>query len=175
MVIGIVGVFWWYRNVQKTPETLSESLPKDVDIVLNDVHHESTRHGIKEWAMDAGRAVYLNSENKVLFEDISATFFLKDGGTVLLTGQEGVLNTETQDMDITGNVVALGRGYEIRTEALSYRHQKGIIYSTVPFLIVGSTMQLAGHGMQFDFDSGKLSVQEKVKADISMKIKGLRN
>ena len=67
MVIGIVGVFWWYRNVQKTPETVLESLPKGVDIVLNDVHHESTRHGVKEWVMDAGRAVYLNSENKVLF------------------------------------------------------------------------------------------------------------
>ncbi len=175
MVIGIVVVFLWYRTVRKTPETVLESLPKGVDIVLNDVHHESTRHGVKEWVMDAGRAVYLNSENKVLFEDISATFFLKDGDTVLLTGQEGVLNSKTQDMEITGNVVARGRGYEIRTEALSYRHQKSIICSTVPFVIVGSTIRLAGHGMQFDFDSGRLSVQEKVKADIYLKIKELRN
>lgn len=165
MVFGIVAVFFWYRAILKTPETLLESLPKDVDIVLNNVHHESTRHGVKEWVMDAVRAVYLNAENKVLFDDISTTFFLKDGDTFLLTGQRGVLNTDTQDMKITGNIVALGKGYELRTEVLSYQHQKRIIYSTAPFSLVGDTIRLAGHGMRFDLDSGRLNVQEKVRAD----------
>ncbi len=169
MVFGIVAVFLWHRTVQKTPETFWESLPKDVDIVLNNVHHESTRHGLKEWAMDAGKAVCLNAENKILFDDITTTFFMKDGDTILLTGRRGVLNTETQNMEITGNVVARGKGYELRTEALSYLHQKRIISSTAPFLLVGGAIRLAGHGMQFDLDSGRLNVQEKVRADIVLK------
>jgi LPS export ABC transporter protein LptC len=171
MVLGIVAIFLWYRTAQKRAETLLTPLPKDGNMVLNDIHHESTKHGVKEWAIDAGRAVYLNAENKVLFDNISTTFFLKDGETVLLTGRRGVLNTETQDMEITGNVVARGKGYEVSTEALSYLHQERIIYSTAPFSLLGGTIRLAGHGLQFDFTSGKLNVQEKVTADIRLETK----
>ena len=171
MILGIVAVFLWYRSAQKTSVTFLKPLPKDGDMVLNDIHHESTRHGVKEWAIDAGRAVYLNAENNVLFDNISMTFFLKDGETVLLTGRKGVLNTETQDMKITGNVVARGKVYEVSTEALSYLHQERIIYSTDPFLLVGDAIRLTGHGMQFDFDTGKLNVQERVIADIRLETK----
>lgn len=165
MAFGIVAAFLWYRTVHKTPETFFESLPKDVDIALNNVHHESTRHGFKEWAMDAGRAEYLTAENKVLFEDISTTFFLKDGDTVLLTGKKGVLNSKTQDFEITGNVVVRGNGYEAKTDTLSYLHQKRIIFSKSSFLLVGDNIRLTGHGMQFDLDSGRFNVHKKVRAD----------
>lgn len=171
MVLGIVAVFLWYRTAQKRSETFLMPLPKNGNMVLNDIHHESTKHGVKEWAIDAGRAVYVNAENKVLFDDISTTFFLKDGETVLLTGQRGVLNTETQDMKITGNVVARGKGYQVSTESLSYRHQDRIIYSTAPFSLSGGTIRLAGHGIQFDCDSGILNVEKGVTADIRLETK----
>lgn len=140
-------------------------------MVLNNIHHESMRHGIKEWAIDAKKALYLNAENKILFDDIATTFFLKDGETILLTGRRGVLNTETQDMEMTGNVVAHGKGYEISTKALSYRHQTRTITSAAPFSLVGGPIRLTGHGIQFDLDSGKLKVQEKVIANIRMETK----
>lgn len=171
MVLGIVAVFLWYRTAQKRSETFLTPLPKDGNMVLNNIHHESTKHGVKEWAIDAGRAVYLNAENKALFDNISTTFFLKDGETVLLTGRRGVLNTETQDIEITGSVVVHGKGYEMSTEALSYLHQKRTISSTAPFSLVGGTIRLTGHGMQFDFNSGTLNVQKKVIANIRLETK----
>jgi LPS export ABC transporter protein LptC len=171
MVLSVVAIFLWYRTSQKTPAIFLKPLPKDVDMVLNNIHHESTRHGVKEWAIDAKKALYLNAENKVIFDDITTTFFLKDGETILLTGRKGVLHTETQDMEITGHVVARGKGYEMNTEALSYQHGKKIIASTAPFSLVGDTIQLTGRNMQFDFDSGKLNVQDKVTADIRLETK----
>ena len=171
MVLSIVAVFLWYRTTQKRSDISLMPLPKDVNMVLNDIHHESTKHGVKEWAIDAGRAIYVNAENKVLFDNISTAFFLKDGETVRLTGQRGVLDTETQDIEITGNVVARGKGYEMSTESLSYRHQDRIIYSTAPFALLGDMIRLAGHGIQFDFDSGTLNVQKGVTADIRLETK----
>ena len=162
MVVGVVSVFVWHRTV-RMPESLVESLPADVDIAMNNVHHESTKHGVRQWALDAEKAVYLNAENKVLFDDISTHFFLKDGETVLLTGRKGTLNTENEDIDITGNVVVKGKGYQLMTESLFYLHQDRVIVSAVPVMILGERLRLSGCGMQFDLNSGRFSLKEQVE------------
>jgi LPS export ABC transporter protein LptC len=80
-----------------------------------------------------------------------------------LTGHKGTLNTENEDIDITGNVVVKGKGYQLMTESLCYLHQDRMIVSAVPVMILGERLRLSGCGMQFDLNSGRFSLKEQVK------------
>lgn len=157
---GLIG----YRCFREDPEALLSVLPKTTDMTLNHIHHVATRDGIKEWVLDAESAQYQKSDNKTGFKDVSVTFFLKDGKTVDLSSSDGVLLTDTRDMEAWNDVTVWNGQYELKTDKLRYEHQTQTISTDTPFVIKGNGMEMTGESMTYNLQTEKATVSGSVKA-----------
>ena len=153
-----------YLRLREEPQALLSILPENKDVCLSRIHHVATRDGVKEWTLDAESAEYDKGEKKTVFKDILATFFLEDGKTVSLNSQEGILLTDTQDMEIWGNVVAQSGSYHLSTEKLLYEHKTKTISTETPVAIKGNGMKISGNSMTFNLQTEQVVVSGSVKA-----------
>ena len=85
-VVGLGFGFMSYLRVKEEPKALHSALHKESDVSLNRIHHVATRDGIKEWTLDAESAQYEKADNKTVFKDLVATFFLEDGNIIRTKG-----------------------------------------------------------------------------------------
>jgi len=160
--IGVVS----YLRFREAPKALFSALPKDMDLSLNHIHHVATRDGVKEWVLDADSAQYQKADNKTVFKNVSATFFLKDGKTIHLTGQDGVLLTDTKDIEVAGHVIVRSGPYKLNTDRLHYEHKTQTIFTDTPIAVTvkGNHMALTGDSLTFNLQTGQTVVRGKVRA-----------
>lgn len=137
------------------------------DLTLNNIHHVATQDGVTEWTLDAESAQYQRTEKKTVFRAVTATFFLKGGHKVHLQGDDGILMTETKDMQVSGHVVLDSGAYRLNTEKLTYRHGDRTISTETPVTIKGKLMTAAGGTMSFGLDSESLVLSDGVEAFFS--------
>lgn len=162
MVAGIG--FASYHHLREEPRALLSVLPKNTDVSLNHIHHVATRDGVKEWTLDAETAQFQRADNKTLFKDISATFFLNDGKTLHLNGRDGVLMTDSKDMEVWGDVVVRNGGYEFNADKLLYEHKSHTISTKTPIVIKGNGMEVTGDSMTFNLQTEQVMVRGRVRA-----------
>jgi LPS export ABC transporter protein LptC len=163
MVAGIGFGLVGYHRVREEPKALLSVLPKNTDVSLNRIHHVATRDGVKEWTLDAESAQYQKADNKTVFKDILATFFLNDGKTLHLNSRDGVLLTDTKDMEVWGDVVVQSSLYELNTDKLRYEHKTRTIFTETPIVIKGNGMEITGQGMTFNLQTERVVVRGRVK------------
>ncbi len=148
------------------PVALESVMPKKSDVCLNRIHHVATRDGVKEWMLDAESAQYEKAGSKTVFKDICATFFLEGGRAVTLSSRDGVLLTDTKDMEIWGDVVARSGSYELNTNKIRYDHKAQVLSTKTPIVIKGKGLEITGDRMTFDLQTEHVVVQGKVEAVI---------
>jgi LPS export ABC transporter protein LptC len=149
---------------KKKPVALESVMPKKSDVCLNHIHHVATRDGVKEWMLDAESAQYEKAGSKTVFKDICATFFLEGGRDVTLSSSDGVLLTDTKDMEIWGEVVARSGSYQLNTNRIRYDHKAQVLSTTTPIVIKGKGLEITGDRMTFDLQTEHVVVQGKVNA-----------
>ena len=146
--------------------TLKSVLPQKTDVSLNHIHHVATRDGVKEWMLDAESAQYEKAGSKTVFKGIRATFFLEGGRAVTVNSREGVLSTDTKDMEIWGDVVARSGPYQLNTNRVLYDHKAQVLATKTPVVIKGGGMEITGDRMTFDLQTEHVVVQGRVEAVI---------
>jgi LPS export ABC transporter protein LptC len=165
LVLGGLGAsFVAHHYGSKGREPSVSVLPKNEDVSLDKIHHVAVRNGIKEWTLEAESAQYQKAENRTTLNQIAATFFLQDGRTIHLTSRNGVLLTDTKDMEVTGNVVARSGSYALSTERLFYDHEKRSISTDSPVVVKGKGIDLTGKSMVFSLRTEKALVRGGVEA-----------
>jgi LPS export ABC transporter protein LptC len=164
MVAGIGFGVVSHHRLRKEPKAVLSVLPKNGDVSLNNIHHVATREGIKEWTLDAESAQYQKADNTTVFKDILATFFLNDGKTLHLNSRDGILSTDTKDMEVWGDVVVRSGGYELNADKLRYEHKTQTISTETPIVIKGKGMEITGDGMTFNVQTEQVVVWGRVKA-----------
>ena len=163
----ILLVFLQYRLVlEKNDSPISIGLSK-ANISIGKAHQTATRNGIKEWSLDAASAEYMDKNSQAIFKDLSMTFYLKDETKVYITANQGVLKTDSNDMEIYGNVVVRNKNYKLRCENLYYKHDQRIIFSKVPVNITGNSFELAADSMSLNLNTDKALFEGKVKGTFS--------
>ncbi|MBW2036143.1 MAG: LPS export ABC transporter periplasmic protein LptC [Deltaproteobacteria bacterium] len=158
-----VGLFSYY-HIRDKSDALISALPGGADVRLHHVHHVATRDGKNEWVLDAESARYEKTENKTVLKDLSATFFLKDGKTVHLAGDKGVLLADTKEMEVSGNVIVRSGSYETTTDKLHYDYKNRSISTSTPILLTGKRVQITGRSMVFYLNTEQIVVKGNVKA-----------
>jgi len=168
LTFGVVLiVFLQYRHVlEKNDISVSIGLSK-ANISIGKAHQTATRNGIKEWSLDAASAEYMDKNSQAIFKDLSVTFYLKDETKVYITANQGVLKTDSNDMEIYGNVVVSNKDYKLRCENLYYKHDKRILFSKVPVNITGASFELAADSMSLNLNTDKALFEGKVKGTFS--------
>jgi len=161
------AVFINYRRILKNPEKLVSSFPADSNLSIGKIHQTSTKNGVKEFTLDAASASYTASKKKVVLNDLSLTFFLKNKQEVYLTANKGILKTDSKDIEITGNVIVANENSKLFTKKIQYKHGQRLLLSKVPVKIVGNSYQLTADRMSLDLNTNKAVFEGKVKGAFS--------
>ena len=163
----ILLVFLQYRQVLEKNDSPVSIGKSDANIIIGRAHQTAPRNGIKEWSLDAASVDYMDKNSKAVFKDLSVTFYLKDGTMVYITANQGILKTDSNDMEIYGNVVVRNKDYKLKCENLYYKHDKRIIFSKTPVNLTGNSLELVADSMSLDLNTEKASFEGKVKGTFS--------
>jgi len=160
-------VFVGVRMVGKKQEQGTTSITSGANMSIDNVHQTATRDGVKEWSLEARSAKLMDSGEKALFTNVSVVFYLEDKSQVMMTAKEGVLNTATNDLTVTGNVVIDNSSYTMRTEKLHYKNNSRIVTVDEFVKISGKTMAFNADALTFDMNKRKIFMKGNVRGSIN--------
>jgi LPS export ABC transporter protein LptC len=170
--LGItLAVFITHRNSLDKKGHVGSDLRSKANISIGKAHQTAIKNGIKEWNLEAASVNYMVEKNQAIFQDLFITFYLKDKSQVYLTGNKGILNIDSNDMEISGNVVIKNAEYHLKTENLFYRHNRRIIFSKVPVTVTGAAFELAADSMSLNLNTNKTMFEGKVQGTLREVIK----
>lgn len=167
---GIIGIYIGFRPDPTTSESIPESIGPDATLSVGKIQQTSTRKGKKEWHLEANSAHYIKESNQMILKDLMVTFFLEDSSEVTLAADKGVLKTDTNDIEVSGNVMVKNNQYSLLTEKLNYAHKRRVLYSNVPATLSGKTAQISADSILFDLNQKKLTLEGSVETAITKKI-----
>ncbi|MGB2928007.1 MAG: LPS export ABC transporter periplasmic protein LptC [Desulfobacterales bacterium] len=167
----ILAVFVTHRHFLEKKEDVVSDIRSKANISIGKAHQTAIKNGIKEWNLDASSVNYMVNKNQAIFQDLSVTFYLKDKSQVYLTANKGILNIDSNDMEIFGNVVIKSSTYRLKTENLFYRHNRRIIFSKVPVTVTGAAFDLAADSMSLNLNTNKTIFEGKVEGTLHEVIK----
>jgi LPS export ABC transporter protein LptC len=170
--LGItLAVFITHKNsVDKKDHVVSGPRSK-ANISIGKAHQTAIKNGKKEWNLEAASVNYMAEKNQAIFQDLFITFYLKDKSRVYLTANKGILNIDSNDMEISGNVVIKNTRYHLKTENLFYRHNRRIIFSKAPVTVTGAAFELAADSMSLNLNTNKTMFEGKVQGTLREVIK----
>ncbi len=163
----VIAVFMGYRQISEAPEMLLSSIKDGANLSLGKIRQTATRDGKKEWSLEANSAHYIENENKAVLKELSITYFLNDESRVYLNADHGILDTNTNDIEFSGNVVVKNEDYQLRTERLNYRHEQRLIFTEDPVHISGEAANLKGDTLRYDLNAGKVVLTGNVAAALN--------
>jgi LPS export ABC transporter protein LptC len=172
LAIGtVVTVFVGYRHISNAPEMLISSIKDGANLSLGKIRQTATRDGKKEWSLEAGSAQYIENEKKAVLKDLFITYYLKDNREVYLNADNGVLNTDTNDIEFSGNVVIKNEDYRLETEKLNYEHQRRFIFTNDPVHISGDAAEVSAQSLTYDLTANKIVLTGNVATLITRNFK----
>lgn len=152
-VAAVGGFFAFHRYVLEKPETLLTELGDKAQLSLKKIHQTATRSGITEWSLDADSARYLDEDKQVILQNLSVEFFMDDDTRLLLTADQGTLQTGTNDIEVRKNVHVTKEDLELWTEALHYNHQKRILSSDTAVRILSNGSEVTANTFIYDLNT----------------------
>ena len=152
----ILAVFIRHKMILRNTKTPPPPDNTEATLSIKKFHHTATKNGDKQWFLEADSASFFADKNMARLTDISVTFYLKNDQNVYLRANNGQLNTKTNDMTISGNVVVTMPQYTLKTESLNYHHHSHIININSPVKITGSSITLTADTMSYKMKSGIL-------------------
>jgi len=163
----IIAVFIGYRRVSSAPELLLSSIKEGANLSLGKIRQTATRDGKKEWSLEAGSAHYIENDKKAVLKDLFITYYLKDDREVYLEAEEGILQTDTNDIEFSGNVVVRNEDYQLRTKRLSYENGPRVIFTNDPVQISGEDVQLSANSLKYDLNADRINLTGNVEGVVS--------
>ncbi len=163
LIISIVVVFIRHRTVQKNSSVSLRPETSEATLTIKNFHHEATENGEKKWTLEASSASLFAQQNMAQLTDISVIFSMKKGDALSIHAHKGVLNTKTNDMTVTGNIIAEIPPYSLTTESLNYQHGSRMIHINEPVEIIGQSMTLKAGALTYNIATGILTCENHVE------------
>ena len=163
----VVGAF--IKNSWNTQDQSRRKIPEpkksQASMEIKDVHYSHTNEdALKEWELNAKSAQFFKEKNLVIFKDVVVTFYSKEGKRYTLTGDQGQLFTDTQNIILTGSVVGKGYQGEFHTNSLKYDAQERKMRTSDKVRFQGKQLGVEGVGMVVDVEKERLSLLNDVRA-----------
>ncbi len=166
----IIAVFSAYRSMLDETAGIKSAIQSAAKMSLGKVHHTATRDGVIEWSLDANSARLLDEKKQLILDDLSAIFYMKDGKEAHLTAEKGLLHTDSNDIEVSGNVAVKSDNYVLKTEKLNYEHTRRILFSNVFVEISSDSEKLTADAISFDLNTKKTMLEGNVKGIFSENI-----
>jgi len=144
---------------ESLPAIAAEVTSEDGNLTLNNFEYRDVKKGNARWTVWADTATYFEDRKETVLDQVKAIFFLKNGGQVELLGERGVLHTDTNNMEISGNVgVTFGKDYKLTTDRLLYNRDKELIYTNEQLVLKGPGLTTKGQGMRLEIEKKSVSI-----------------
>jgi LPS export ABC transporter protein LptC len=167
LVISVAAIVLFMESRKSSPIPLLNVMSDKVDLQVKNINYTDVGDSGLKWEIKADSAKYIKSENLAMFDRVRVKLIMSDGKTIVMTGDKGILNTNTKDMEITGNVeVVSDRGDRLTTDILKYSGSERRIYSEVAVTMENARMQVRGMGMSLSLEDKDVALLSRVKADI---------
>jgi len=163
---GVIGIYIGFKPETQITESIPQSVEPDATLSIGKIHQTATRNGKKEWSLEADSADYIEKNNQMILKDLKVVFFLKDNSEINLKADQGILEIDSNDIEVSGNVVLKNNVYHLATEKLMYTNDRRVLYSNVPATIFSTSIQLTADSMAFDLNSKKLTLEGSVETTI---------
>jgi LPS export ABC transporter protein LptC len=153
-----------------SPKTLLKVMADNVDLQVKNVIYTDVGQSGEKWEIKADTARYLKKENLALFDKVQIKLVTSDGKTFLMTGDRAKLQTDTKNIEISGNVeIVSDRGDRFRTDMLRYTDADSTVHTDGAVTMGGGQMKIGASGMTLNIKKGHLSLLSKVKGQIQGK------
>jgi len=160
---GLLAVYIGYRRLAHAPEQLAAVIGDQAKLSLGKIRQTATRDGKTEWRLDAASAQYLEAGSKVLLKELTVVFYSNEDRSVTLSATDGVLNTESNDIEVSGDVTVENEEYTLTTASLHYRHDTRTISSDHPVTIERKTGgRLSADALSFDLNTNRVLMEGNV-------------
>lgn len=164
-VVALAVVFFQFRRQQLQPLPIPDLATKAL-MTLAKVHQTATKDGKVQWELDAATAQLEADSGEMRLTSPRIVFFTDNGDKVLLTAEKGVLNTRNNDMQVSGNVRLRDDRYTLLTEALVYQHDRHILRTDVPVIIIGRAFDLRANKMTYNLEENLAQFDGQVKGNL---------
>jgi LPS export ABC transporter protein LptC len=156
------------RSVKRLlPTLITQATCDDAKISLNNFDYCDVREGNARWMLQAAGARYFDDKQETVLSQVSAVFYLKEGGTVELKGDEGVLHNDSNNMEVSGNVrVRYGNNYTLVTDRLLYDREKELIHTTADVFLEGRGITLKGQGMRLEVATRTVCILKHIETTL---------
>jgi LPS export ABC transporter protein LptC len=155
------------RTEYSSEENRIKILSDNIDLQVRDVLYTDVADTGLKWEIIADTAKYMKNENLAVFDNLKIKVIMQDGKTFVMTGKSGRMNTETKNIEISGNVTIVSdRGDRLTTDILKYSGSEKRFYTDSPVVMENAGMQVRGTGMTLSLNDQGVSLLSKVKARI---------
>ncbi len=163
-VVAVVAGIW--LNRPDTPQQLLDQLPADVDLALQELHYTQNENGRAVWSLDATQAEYQRESGVARLENVALVLYQeREFGQVELTARRGHFDQQANEIEARGDVVLVSeRGDRLYTDRLRYDANRKQISTADAFRYLSSGSELTGVGLQIDLVSGRMTVENDVRA-----------
>lgn len=166
-----VATFVHEYNKSESGENIAAFLEDGASLAISSLHQSATKDGREQWSLDALSARFITDRNLAVFESPSVIFFPKEERKVFVTANEGSLKTESNDIDVSGNVLITEGDISLKTENMRYNHDKQTFSSKVPVKITGSDFRLDADSILIDLTTRTSMLKGNVKGTFSENFK----
>lgn len=163
IIVCLFAIYFYEKFSADTLLIKNIKIDSKAALVLSSMHQTSTKNGVKEWTIDATSAKLLKDKNKVIMENVSIVFFMKNLKKIYLSSKHGALDTKTHDMTFTDNVKVRHSGYTLETEILHYEQKRHMIYSTKHVRIKDHDSMIEGDSLKVDLNKNRTILKGNVK------------
>jgi len=154
-----------YMTGRQAKTTPLKVIPDHVDIQVKNVIYTDVGAEGAKWEVRADLGTYVRSEQKVLLDKVTVMLVLSDGRVFKLTGDKGVLGTESKNMDISGHVTIVSQeGDRITMDDLRYTDKDRSFRTDSVVVQENARMRIQGRGMVLSLKTRQLKILSNVKA-----------
>ena len=164
---GIIGIYLGFKEDPQVTESEAPYVEPSATLSIGKIHQTANRNGKKEWSLEADSAHYIEEDNQMILKDLKVVFFLKDNSEINLKADQGVLKIDSNDIEVSGNVVLKNQEYNLVTEKLAYAHDQHLLHSNTRATIFSRSTQLTADSMALDLNAKKLTLEGRVETIIN--------
>ena len=153
-------------------QSVEESRNDSAAQVMVGINVVETRDERKEWELWADKAISVYGKGDLDLENVKIRFFGLDGVDFLVTGERGIVEAETKNMQIQGTVIMKSsNGYVFDTDNMVYDSEARALTSVAPVKVLGPRLssrvprlRINGLGMEVNMLSESMKILSNVTA-----------
>ncbi|MBI3358686.1 MAG: LPS export ABC transporter periplasmic protein LptC [Nitrospirae bacterium] len=169
-VLIFVSVLVFFFGLKQKPQEVLPRLEEWADLSLSGISLVETRHGVKEWELQAQHAQLFEKDQTAVLKKIVVIMKTQNGVPLTISGDNGKMDMEGKSFSIQNERTPLsitwGNGYIIKTARLHWSSEEKVVQTDGEVAITGSGMFIRGDRFKIFLDRSELTVLGNVHAQV---------